>query len=281
MIMKSDEYIRPREKTERVFKQLLSITFIIILSSLLLSQWMWFSLAALAEPSLVIGLHKGEWVKYKAVYYTPKISQEIKENTNKISKSSNLDKNFTISNVQWFKITINDILNDSYIFDSSIQLKNGTEITKHNVVEDFSPTDKYMLVVPTNLKIGDIVYGMTLLQDGIVKDIVSKPILGQNIDVFEIVENNKTSSDNYTAESHTDSLYDKKTGILLHSSASISLSSPELGSNMGGYEIEAVDFSDVLPSDTHTIVPEFPLTILTLIIATFSIILIPRLKRLV
>lgn len=265
-----------QKRSKCMINGILSIAFIVTLTGLFSSQV--FAFKALAEPSLVTGLHKGEWVKYKAVYYTPKISQEMKELANN-SESFNHDKNFTISNVQWFKVTIKDVQNSSYVFDSTIYLKNGTEMTKTNLIGNFEPTDKYMLVVPINLQIGDTIKGMTLLQSGLVKDILSKPILGQNINVFEIVENNRTSTDNYTTESYTDSFYDKKTGILLHSSASISFSSPELGSNIGGYEIEAIDFSDALPSDTHAAVPEFPFAILSLIIASFSIVLISRVKQ--
>lgn len=231
-----------------------------------------------STPVIPIGLHKGEWVKYKDVYYVPQVSQDMKELAKSLSTSSVSDKNLTNSKFFSSKIVIKDVLNDSYVYDGVVYDENGTiKNFNSDIVGNFEPNDHYMLVVPVNLKVGDTVKGMTLLHDGIVKNIFSKPMLGQNIDVFEIVENNKTSSENYTVESHTDSFYDKKTGILLQSSASVSTSGSTFGSNMVGYEIEAIDFSDAPSSDTH-VVPEFPLSILTLIIATFSIILISRIR---
>lgn len=226
-----------------------------------------------------IGLHKGEWVKYKVVYYVPKISQGMKELAKSLSTSPIQDKNLTTSKFFSSKIVIKDVLNDSYVYDGVVYNEDGTITNTTNIIGDFEPNDHYMLVVPVNLQVGDTVKGMTLLHDGIVKDVFSKPILGQNIDVFEIVENNKTSSENYTAESHTDSFYDKKTGILLQSSTSISTSGSEFGSNIVGYEISATEFSDLLSPNSQATVPEFPSISIVLMIATFAIVLIPRMRH--
>lgn len=214
------------------------------------------------------GLQEGEWAKYNVTYNPPDTSSGLNELA-LLANLSSTGENYMIANIQSIQITIKNVQNDSYVYDSTYYLKNGTEINDDNILGDFAPSDQYMLAIPIHLKIGDVVHGMAFYHDGIVKNMVSIPINGQNINAIELVEDNTDSKGNYTIETHTDNFYDQNTGIALRSIVNISIQSPVLGNTMASTEIEATNFSDNLLSNGQA-VPEFGS--LVGIIVTISVI---------
>jgi len=160
------------------------------------------------------GLQKGQWVKYQLSNF------DVNSNV-PFMPSEALQQAFLESiipaddvgsylNTKWLKLRIDNVSGSKVTMTTSIGLSDGGE---KDVVTQTLDINDAMLVIPTNLKIGDKITWED--NEFIVKDEVQMTIGGKQVDALRLVSEQALSDLGVISEVRLENFYHKQTGMLL------------------------------------------------------------------
>ena len=161
-----------------------------------------------------IGLVKGQWVKYQLSNFdvnsnVPFMSSEALQQAF-LESIIPVDDVGSYLNTKWLKLRIDNISGSKVTMITSVGLSDGGE---KDVVTQTLDVNDAMLVIPTNMKIGDKITWED--NEFIVKDEVQMTIGGKQVDALRLVSEQVLSDLGVISEVRLENFYHKQTGMLL------------------------------------------------------------------
>ena len=145
------------------------------------------------------GVKRGDWAKYEVSTSTSEGSQEV------IEELSDVD-------IDWLKMQVETVSNESVIIELTAHFINGTEET------DSIDSDELGFIVEADLKEGDSIIAPYLEQELTIDSTLSRQYAGVDR-VVNLIEMSSSIGLNNTYQS----FFDQKTGILCEMSLSLEL----------------------------------------------------------
>lgn len=160
------------------------------------------------------GLKEGQWVKYQISNFdvnsnVPFMSSEALQQAF-LESIIPADDVGSYLNTKWFKLRIDNISGSKVTMITSLGLSDGGE---KDVVKQTLDVNDVMLVIPTNMKIGDKITWED--NEFIVKDNVQMTIGGKQVDALRLVSEQVLSDLGVISEVRLENFYHKQTGMLL------------------------------------------------------------------
>lgn len=195
-----------------------------------------------------LGLQKDQWVKYRfSELKVESDNEELKEAlANYFMGSFASSLNFgdtSLSDIDYITVAVKKVSGKKITTLSTIRTLDGKDTKLPQVTEEFG--EPYFAAIPVNAKEGDKLYTFNPAEPAIVRGTVTKQIGNQKVEAFKVALSTK-DVDQFTGVVTTfniDSLYEKKTGILLDFVFSGFVADPEVGVVKFEFGMNAIEMS--------------------------------------
>lgn len=194
-----------------------------------------------------IDVKKGQWVKYTINLNADSTNDYLKMLIESALTQEFQNSGYKLNDITWIKSEIVDVSSSQTTMQNTIHTNDSTE-SVYETIQDLNSLSSINFVIPTNYRIGDIVYSDVNAGDAKVTGIKTKTYGKKTFEVIEVKAEKSTNDGGNLAIYRTTQNYDKKTGMMLETLLEIKVANVLFGVVSMDLRLKAIDSYTPTPS---------------------------------